>query len=676
MSGALFEGPVAQAIGWSLLHLVWEATIVAGILAAVLALMSRRSANARYVVSCAALALLPLLAFVTAYRAYDAPSPVAGSPAVAAQDASPIVPAATTPAAAITSFLVPADDSSPHMIGTLAARARGWLPQIVLLWLAGVTFFSIRLLVSWTRVQRLARASAQPAAASWQRAASRLASALRLRRAISLVESAAVEVPTVIGWLRPMILLPASTLTGLTAEQIEMVLAHELAHIRRHDFFVNLMQTVVETLMFYHPAAWWMSRRIRVERENCCDDLAIAVCGNPLQYARALTRLEELRAAQTELAVAANGGSLLSRIRRLVVPRESTGGAARWAAGAAVLAVVVVLFTLPSLPALADHEDSSKTKVKSDASKPAKSEIDVRPTEQSEESSDDVNVDVDVESDSESDNTPGVPAAPAAPPATPAPAAEPAPLADPPDPPDAPDAPDVPTVTVVTPRIAPVARAMGAIRPVITIAPQAINEAVAEAMSERPVRVRSMRDHEFSTTGKLTVDELIALRTAGVTPEYINDMRANAGFAELSLRDIFEMRQQGVTPKYIKDLRAAGISVKTPREAVEMRMQGVTADYVAQMSAAGYKNLTSRDLMSLRMQGVTPDYIAQLSAAGYRNLSVHDIISLRMHGVSPTFIKALSDAGYSNLTAEDLARLAMSGVNADFIREMSQYKKK
>ena len=664
MSGALFEGPVAQAIGWSLLHLVWEATIVAGILAAVLALMSRRSANARYVVSCAALALLPLLAFVTAYRAYDAPSPDAGSPSVAAQAASPVM--APTPAAAITSFLVPADDSSPHMIGTLAARARGWLPQIVLLWLAGVTFFSIRLLVSWTRVQRLARASAQPAAASWQRAASRLAAALRLRRAIALVESAAVEVPTVIGWLRPMILLPASTLTGLTAEQIEMVLAHELAHIRRHDFFVNLMQTVVETLMFYHPAAWWMSRRIRIERENCCDDLAIAVCGNPLQYARALTRLEELRASQTELAVAANGGSLLSRIRRLVVQKESTGGAARWAAGAAVLAVVVVLFTLPSLPALADHESSSKTKVKTEASKPAKSEIDVRPVEQSEESSDDVNIEVDTESDTSSD----VPAAPA-PPATPAPAAEPAPPADPPDPPDAPE------ITMVTPRIAPVARAIGAVRPAIAIVtPAAISEAVAEAMSERPVRVRLTRDHEFSTTGKLTVDELIALRTAGVTPEYINDMRANSGFAELSLRDIFEMRQQGVTPKYIKDLRAAGISMKTAREAVEMRIQGVSADYVAQMSAAGYKNLSSRDLISLRIQGVTPEYVAQLSAAGYRSLSVGNIVSLRMHGVSPAFIKALSDAGYSNLTAEELARLAMSGVNADFIREMSQYKKK
>src|SRR5205085_5541574 len=104
----------------------------------------------------------------------------------------------------------------PSTIEALASIARDWLPQIVLLWLAGVTFFSIRLVVSWTRVQRLAREASQPASAAWQRAASRLADALALRRAIALVESAAVEVPTVIGWLRPMILLPASTLSGLT----------------------------------------------------------------------------------------------------------------------------------------------------------------------------------------------------------------------------------------------------------------------------------------------------------------------------------------------------------------------------------------------------------------------------------------------------------------------------
>ena len=103
--------------------------------------------------------------------------------------------------------------------------------------------------------------------------------------------------PTVIGWLKPVVLLPASALAALTPQQLEAILAHELAHIRRHDYLVNLLQTLVETLLFYHPAVWWLSRRIRIERENCCDDLAVSLCGDPVAYAAALADLEALRSS-------------------------------------------------------------------------------------------------------------------------------------------------------------------------------------------------------------------------------------------------------------------------------------------------------------------------------------------------------------------------------------------
>ena len=105
-----------------------------------------------------------------------------------------------------------------------------------------------------------------------------------------------------IGWLRPVILFPASALTGLSAEQLEALLAHELAHIRRYDYLVNLLQTTVETLFFYHPAVWWVSAQVRQEREHCCDDLAVAACGDVLTYARALTALEQLRGSEPQLA--------------------------------------------------------------------------------------------------------------------------------------------------------------------------------------------------------------------------------------------------------------------------------------------------------------------------------------------------------------------------------------
>jgi hypothetical protein len=149
-------------------------------------------------------------------------------------------------------------------------------------------------------------------------------------------------VPAALGVLRPAILLPLSGLSGLSSAQIEALLAHELAHVRRHDYLVNLFQTAVETLLFYHPAVWWISRQVRVERENCCDDLAIEATGDARAYARALLRLEEQR-AMVQLAVAATGATLLPRIARLF-PRHPASPANPAHAGAFLaLAALVTL---------------------------------------------------------------------------------------------------------------------------------------------------------------------------------------------------------------------------------------------------------------------------------------------------------------------------------------------
>src|SRR5207247_9522060 len=164
---------------------------------------------------------------------------------------------------------------------------------------------------------------------------------IRVLRPVRILESALVQVPTVIGWMRPVVLIPASALAGLTPRQLEAVIAHELAHIRRYDYLVNLLQTAVEILLFYHPAVWWVSREIRQEREHCCDDVAVEVCGDALTYARALAEIEALRNIRPQLAMAADGGSLLARIERIIgsSPRRSEPTAS-WITGAIVIATV------------------------------------------------------------------------------------------------------------------------------------------------------------------------------------------------------------------------------------------------------------------------------------------------------------------------------------------------
>jgi membrane-associated protease RseP (regulator of RpoE activity) len=161
----------------------------------------------------------------------------------------------------------------------------------------------------------------------------------------------------VIGWLRPVVLVPASALSGLTPEQLQAVVAHELAHIRRHDYLVNILQTVAETLLYYHPAVWWLSGRIRAEREHAADDIAVAACGDPLLYARALESLERVRPA-TAMAVGATGGSLVGRVRRILgrslQAEPAFGARSAWLAlPASLAALAVIVFSGSGSPAVA-----------------------------------------------------------------------------------------------------------------------------------------------------------------------------------------------------------------------------------------------------------------------------------------------------------------------------------
>jgi beta-lactamase regulating signal transducer with metallopeptidase domain len=733
----LLSGPVAQAIGWALLHLLWQGVLVAAILAATLALMKRQSANARYLASCGAMVVLLVLLVATAFRAYEPAAPPAPAfPAAAVMHASEFLDTNLSAAA----LGEPAQPTPPPTATELLTRgvtkAAPYLPTIVMIWAAGVLLLSIRLLFGWVRAHELARRNAQPAGSEWQQAAARLADALRLRRGVELLESAAVEVPTVIGFFRPIILLPMATLSGLSTEQIEMILAHELAHIRRHDFLINLLQAVVETLLFYHPAVWWMSGRVRIERENCCDDMAVAVCGNALQYARALTRLEELRVDPAHAFIAANGGSLISRIRRLIGERaESPNGPSRWAAGAALLTVLLVLLAAPSLPLLADR--SKDDDPKKPVAKQAKSEVTVHAETTDADDPNDPDVDVNFDSDDMYDQG-GEPATPPVPPVPPEapepPQAPPAPHAvmAPPVPPTPPVPPvewiyagdTAPRVAVsvaprVAARIAPRVAAIVAPRVAAAISAAGIGTAVEVSLDQHDINDigtsvyvvgdddeghgdRSKLRRTIGSGDKLTIDELIALRSTGVTPQYIESMRA-AGLGDLTYHDVISMAANGVTVDYVKEMRAAGFDIKDARSLVGLRANGVTPDYIkamraagldvkdcriatslrangvdpkyiADMKAAGLANMTASDLIALRANGVSPAYIEALNAAGYKNLNKHDLVSLRANGVTPAFIKTMADAGYTNLSVRDLIRLAANGVNAEFIRDLQKYR--
>src|SRR5262245_27474614 len=311
---------LTTALGWALIHFTWQGMLVALSLAGVLRILRGSSTNARYAAACVALLLMSSLPLVTiTIISLSTPGKTASGspPQFVAQPASEPQPVEIEPTIVPTRADIASASPRPWLLNR-PVNITPLLPWMILLWMLGVVFFSLRLVGGWLYTQRLKSYGTRPLEERWEQALQRLCDRLRAPRPARLLESALVKVPMVIGWLRPVILLPAGVLTGLTPQQLEAIIAHELAHIRRHDYLINLLQAVVETLLFYHPAVWWVSRRIRQEREHCCDDLAVAVCGDALTYARALLEMEKLRAAGPQLAMAANGGLLMNRIRRLV----------------------------------------------------------------------------------------------------------------------------------------------------------------------------------------------------------------------------------------------------------------------------------------------------------------------------------------------------------------------
>ena len=335
-----------EMLGWPLIHFMWQGAAVALVLALVLELLRRRSASLRYVVSVAALGIMAVLPVLTAgtllehQPSSETARPVEKSSAVGVATSSSLE---TPPTVSAGRSQVASGNRTVGGIPADADLVRRALPWIVAGWLAGVVLLSIRLVGGWYRTRRLVRMGTSRVSIELEQLARHVMDRFGVSTPVKFLKSVLIEVPAVVGWLRPVILIPVSALTGLTPQQLELLLAHELAHVRRHDYLVNLLQSVVEILFFYHPAVWWVSRRVRQERENCCDDLAAALSGDPRAYAHTLLALEQLRTGDLGIAAAATGGDLLQRVRRLLKPEPDNELGSRWAAGALTIALVLLI---------------------------------------------------------------------------------------------------------------------------------------------------------------------------------------------------------------------------------------------------------------------------------------------------------------------------------------------
>ena len=337
---------IAQLMGWTIVHSVWEIAAIALLFFVVSFGLRKSTSNVRYcvaLISLGACILAPLATYVLLLPNQHVSSPTltSNSPSVRPNQFGL---AKTEPSQLVR--LPQMDLPYSPVVGTIqqdmGRRLAPILPSIVISWLIGLILMGLRLVGGLFVIEAMKRAKSNRFETNWQVLSDALAKRVGVNRPVTVLISERVATPAVVGFFKAIILLPASAVTKLSQADIEALLTHELAHIRRYDAVVNFAQTLIETVLFYHPAAWWISSMVRAERENCCDDIAMSVLKNREQYARALMNLEVLRPSAPHLAMAANRGFLLVRIRRIVLgPQRPAVPASTWVTLALTTAITI-----------------------------------------------------------------------------------------------------------------------------------------------------------------------------------------------------------------------------------------------------------------------------------------------------------------------------------------------
>lgn len=599
-----------QALGWTLLHFLWQGAALFLLYWIADRLCARRGSAVRYALALTALLAMPAAAIATlAYEEGAATQP-------ANQTTGHLVAQATTGFSSNVLSLAPWDPTSAPaaMPASMRAVFQAALPWLDALWLAGVFFFSLRALGGWWLLRRLRLYTLEQAPHTLRLHLDVLRRQMGIGRMIDLRLSRRIINPLTAGVLKPWILLPVTALTALSPDQLEVVLAHELAHIRRADYFWNLLQTVVETLFFFHPAVWYVSRRVRQEREFCCDDAVVARCSDPSIYASALVRLEEERNAGLRFAMALDGNSrsgLRARILRILGHAGDEGRAFRPVSITAIC-VGVLLFLCPLPRVFASFREAPQAAAKV-----------LVPVEQ---------------------HVRPLLVKAIAPPDQVEPAPEP--------------------------------RAPGAVRPEpapkAKPSPSLIAQAAPEPpQSNPPAQSTGHSDYidRMRAAGyDVELDKYVAMKVQGITPEYAAEMNKLFG-EKLPANCLIAMKIQGVTPDYVQSMRSAGYNVSSDKF-IGMRIQGVTPEYAAQMAKLGFGTPTANELMSLKIQGVRPEDAQKFQQMGVDVHGFQSLITARIFNITPEFIEQMKAAGFDHIPSQKIVALRVQGVDPDFAKSV------
>lgn len=586
----LLSPEVMRLIALTLLHFLWQGTALAALAYAGMAIC--RTAQTRYAVGIAIVILMAMAPTITYFTLsqenHQAASVVLQHSEMAQSSAHASFPAkSTTPP--------PQQNVIDYCF---------WLVE---LWFAGVVIFSVRSAGGVLLVEQLRRRESKQVREDLLAVCLNLQRKLGLQRLVRFCECTRLDAPAVAGWLRPTILLPITALTGLSDEQLSSIIAHELAHIKRFDSLVNLFQVVVETLLFYHPAVWWLNKCVREERENCCDDMAVSVCGNPLAYAHALTRMAATRTSP-RLLMAANAHPLAARVARLLGVSNS-GGTIR-CADLSLGFLCISASLLAGGAFLGGVRNAHAQQLLQDAT----------------------------------------------------PIAVPKALV-------APAAKLVPAIRVTAAAISPAPDPVPAAKPMYPKPipmPVPLPQSPVSTSSSAPTGKSSYIDGlKAAGLDNLTVDQIIGLKIQGVTPEYVKEIRQLGLKADAD--ELIGMKIQGVTPEYVRGMRDATGQPLNTDELIGMKIQGVTPQYVKEIHDLGIK-VDADELIGLKVQGITPQYIQGMRKLDLK-IDNDDVIGLKVQGVTLEYVQSIRALGLHPDTGE-LIGMKVQGIDAEYLKKM------
>jgi beta-lactamase regulating signal transducer with metallopeptidase domain len=622
------------AVGWTLLHFCWQGTAVAVAYAIVNRMTSLATTKVRYVVALAALMLMPLVVIGTFTEEIRIATPAVNGNASQAISAA-YLGMAQKPIL----HELPLASSLEEPSDWLATRAEHLLPWVDALWIIGVLLLAARALGGWWQLEQVRRRARRMVPQEVERGFLRICEQVRVGRRVVLRASDEVISPLAMGVWRATVILPISAVLGLPREELEAVMAHELGHIRRWDYLWNLLQTAVESLLFFHPAMWWLSRIVRERREVCCDEIAVQSCAEAAVYARALLRLEEQRTVKLQLAMALGGcsGPLLGRVRKVLgedmaMEGRMTSGVSVAAAGALVIALLLgpkvgeavaapmvaaarpmvahVMATLPAAVVSQMGEANTRLVVPAPAVAP-------EPNARLQRSEN-------------------------------APVAAPSPIprvhVAPPSPPD---------IRVDT--------VMASIREI------EFQQSSGTASSKGIAYLDGMRDAGYPLALNNDLDALVSLKSLGVTPEYAKSMSA-AGLGKPTVHELITLKSLGVTPEYVTSLKQSGIAPKNFHEVVTEKSLGITPEYAAEMKQKGFGDLSVHELITIKSLGITPEYAAEMKQKGFGDLSVHELISMKAQGMTPEYAGWLKQQ-FPQATTEELHRAAIFHLDDKFLAD-------